>query len=288
MGAMRCLAPLAMILSQACGGVADGDAAGRAGAGGAAGAGGGGAAGSSGSGTCPSGLPGSALLEVDASSGRFCIDATEVTRGQYLEFVAALSGGAAVSQPQQCIWNEEFLSDNWNPDGQSDDHPMTHVDWCDAFAYCAWAGKRLCRGVNGESLIYRSWEILEHPDFDPMTSEWYRACSGDGAYRFGYGNDEDPDACPNLTDSPLETAPVTGMPGCRSPVPGLEELVAMSGNANEWEDACEGNLGASDPCLLRGGTFITKPSEQACGIARGAGRALADNRTGVRCCADVR
>jgi len=40
--------------------------------------------------------------------------------------------------------------------------PVVCVDWCDAFSYCAWVGKRLCRDGSADEL--------------PEVSEWRLAC----------------------------------------------------------------------------------------------------------------
>ncbi|MBI4706179.1 MAG: SUMF1/EgtB/PvdO family nonheme iron enzyme, partial [Deltaproteobacteria bacterium] len=59
----------------------------------------------------------------------FEMDPTEVTVAQYRKCVS--DGGC--SEPSGC---------NWEESGR-DDHPVNCVDWQQAGAYCAWAGKRL-------------------------------------------------------------------------------------------------------------------------------------------------
>lgn len=63
----------------------------------------------------------------------FEIDKYEVTALQYLKFVLA------TNRPPQLDWRY----DGGNFQGAMAHHPIMHVSWNDAEAYCAWAGKRL-------------------------------------------------------------------------------------------------------------------------------------------------
>ncbi len=91
-------------------------------------------------------------LEHRVSVGTFLIDKTEVTWAQYKAFAAA----TARSLPPDPPW--------W---GIHDDHPATFVTWEEGRAYCSWAGARL-----------------------PTEAEWERACRGDDARMFPWGNEE--------------------------------------------------------------------------------------------------
>ena len=102
----------------------------------------------------------------------FTIDATTVTVADFAAFVDATGyvteaetfGYSAVfhlhlteadrefvvGQPAQTPWWLGVAGADWrHPDGPSsstpgrEDHPVTHVSWNDAQAYCAWAGRRL-------------------------------------------------------------------------------------------------------------------------------------------------
>src|SRR5262249_6416251 len=84
------------------------------------------------------------MVEVPHPAGTFCIDATEVTNGAYKAFLAASPDPSA--QPAFCGWNTDYSpSSFYGPD----DHPVVYVDWCDAYAYCEAAGKRLCGAIGG-------------------------------------------------------------------------------------------------------------------------------------------
>ena len=63
-------------------------------------------------------------------SDPFYMDTTEVTVGQFKEFVRETG----------------YEYDRWDDVAKyspTDDHPMIYVGWVDAGAYCEWAGKRL-------------------------------------------------------------------------------------------------------------------------------------------------
>ncbi len=87
----------------------------------------------------------------------FAIDRTEVTNQKFLEFAEAIDylseaeryGWSGVFDPAHQRW-DSVSGANWkHPEGPSTsiidrmDHPVIHVSWNDAMAYCGWLGKRL-------------------------------------------------------------------------------------------------------------------------------------------------
>ena len=91
-----------------------------------------------------------------ATGGAYCIDDTEVTNGDYDRFVRANvpAVGTGSTQPAACVANTTFIPAGAWPPAQplstSFGIPVRHVDWCDALAYCKWAGKVLCGDVAGQ------------------------------------------------------------------------------------------------------------------------------------------
>ena len=81
--------------------------------------------------------------------GTYCMDSTEVTRDQYKAFAGISPSG----QPAFCGWNTTYTpvqktggqcsKGEWPP-GSNGALPVVCVDWCDAYMFCKWAGKRLC------------------------------------------------------------------------------------------------------------------------------------------------
>jgi hypothetical protein len=246
--------------------------------GGGASGGNGGSAGASG---CASGLPGPALVQVpEPSGGSYCMDATEVTNGDYATFLAASpsTGG----QSAYCSWNTTYVpTSGWPATGQ-EAYPVTYVDWCDATAYCKWAGKRLCGRIDGDTNAYGDYA-------DATKSQWHNACSKGGTQTYPYGSTYSGSTCVGAyydgamgyqigSDVAL---PAGGATGCQGGYPGLFDL---SGNVWEWEDSCDGVTGTEDKCRLRGGSFVS--SDVWCDISYGLARAGPDFVIGFRCCSD--
>jgi formylglycine-generating enzyme required for sulfatase activity len=219
---------------------------------------------------CP-GQAGPTMVNV----GSFCIDSTEVTNSQYAAFLNA--GPSLGLQPAVCSFNTDYTpGSNWPyPSGQ-DDYPVTFVDWCDAYAFCAWAGKRLCGDIHGGSLDPGSFG-------DPTADERYYACSNGGTQDLPYGGTYTAGAC-NLDQA--GPAPVGSLAGCEGGFAGVFDLV---GNVEEWLDSCTGTAGAGDTCIDGTASFaVPGTSGEAtvtCLFPDSDTRNLTDPNVGFRCCA---
>jgi formylglycine-generating enzyme required for sulfatase activity len=213
--------------------------------------------------------------------GAFCIDATEVTNADYARFLAA-DPSTLPMPPATCASNASYVpgAASWPPDAGHDTLPVVAVDWCDAYVYCAWIGKRLCGAIGGGPTPFASYA-------DPATSAWYLACSNAGALAYPYGAAYDPSAC-NGKDrdggAPLAVGSLASCAGGAS-----SAIYDMSGNVYEWEDSCDGDVGASDHCRVRGGGFLTSGPPVSANLSC-AGDAAAPRGTsafvdvGFRCC----
>ncbi|AKU95378.1 Tryptophan synthase alpha chain [Labilithrix luteola] len=267
---------------------------------------------------CPSGM---AKATTQGGTGTFCIDSAEVTKGQYQKFMDATSG-AVVKQGPLCTNNKFQPRAAWGPattpPGPPDNGlafnmslPVHYVDWCDALAYCKWAGKQLCGKLGGGSLTSN-----EGNDF--TKDAWYSACTNEGSYAYPYGNTYS-DRCngtgqgvlgpiknyiggfgyPENEDSGLMMVVDSDDRGnftkyVHAECYGPKDAYQLSGNVAEWEDACDDPTSPTSVCRVRGGSHLANgdPAKLACNADRrvprvptndAAGNALLED-VGIRCC----
>jgi formylglycine-generating enzyme required for sulfatase activity len=222
------------------------------------------------SGPCPA-LPGPPLEPIRSTEGgapRECIDATEVTNDDYAAFLA--SGPSAASQTAECAANSSFVPlFGWPKSGSDRELPVVNVDWCDARAYCAWAGKHLCGGTSPPA-------NAEDPD---VAKAWLTACTGGVDLVYPYGNSYDPTRC-NGKDAGRSGTVIELGSACEGASQGVYDL---SGNVWEWQADCDG----SDPlstCVVRGGSFRSDENSLRCDAIESAARGSAYDDFGIRCC----
>ncbi|MFF2091579.1 formylglycine-generating enzyme family protein [Paenibacillus sp. NPDC058174] len=169
---------------------------------------------------------------------------------------------------------------NWRhpegPDSGVDnryDHPVIHVSWNDAIAYCNWAGKRLPKETE--------WEYAARGGLVQKRYPWGDELEPDGEHRCNIWQGDFP--YHNTTkDGYLGTAPA------RSYQPNGFGLYNMSGNVWEWADDAFHSSGESKS--MRGGSYLCHNSY--CNRYRVAARSKntpdsSSGNVGFRCVADV-
>lgn len=238
---------------------------------------------------------------IKAKDGRcFWIDETEVTVRQYDRFVNERPAELWPQDSQSCGWKLQQLSnprfDDANtcrieaqdrePEPFDPDKPMRCIDWCDARAFCIWAGKDLCAIRPSVDNYY------------PVEPEqWSIACSPTSAYPYGSTPERracnigiPPEECGLLTGGKCSVSKVKHFAHCTYPGGPFD----MVGNVSEWVLPCEvgngnGGDGASDYCVHRGGSFEDSELEVSCSLpALLTERRDQRSRTrGFRCCAPV-
>jgi formylglycine-generating enzyme required for sulfatase activity len=211
-------------------------------------------------------------VKTKASPVAFCIDSTEVARDQYALFLAT---SPELNQAPPCNANMSFIpTTDWPPKPSEKNLPTVGVDFCDAAAYCAWAGKRLCGAIGGGGTDLTGAD-------DPASSQWMNACSAGGTLKYPYGDAYQASTCNGLDYAASGVIKVGAAAMCVGGVPGLFD---MSGNVREWEDACDVN-----DCRVRGGSYDSHGAadgELPCSGTMMLDRYDTDDFTGFRCCRD--
>jgi hypothetical protein len=211
-------------------------------------------------------LPGPVMVE----GAGFYIDSTEITVRQYREFVMA-KGDDVSGQPPGCEWNTTYAAGIVSP---YLDQPVTYVDWCDAHAYCEWAGKRLCGAIDGGVLAMADLHAVAR-------NQWYLACASAQGLEEPYGSFHIDARCNDGTAEVYDLVDVATYPGCMGSFEGLYDMV---GNVLEWVDSCNGTTGAADLCAAMGGSYVVQ--SYCTSSSEDIERNTQAPALGFRCCKD--
>lgn len=231
----------------------------------------------------------------------YWIDEAEVTFDQYNRFADSVADGGTVEWDPRCGWKDAGPSDprkeanpcmmNMESEALRSTKPARCIDWCDAKAFCHWAGKQLCKGDTSGGFLSTTDAI----------DQWGKACSANGLQPYVYGPVAEAGACNvdfdhygtcygNLGQPVCAATDVKSFQSCVSPSGAFD----MIGNVAEWVDLCGSSADAGDPdtlCIHRGGSFASTLQEATCQQHLGAGdsdsRKTRDRGLGLRCCAEL-
>lgn len=249
---------------------------------------------------CDKGRPGPAMVQVTSLTGvAYCIDSTEVTQSQYALFLAQ-ADATKLSLPGRCAtvpivsapppWtdtNSISCGSYYNPEKRPN-APMTCLDWCQAHAYCQWAGKRLCGAIGGDA-------TTQDNALNASKDEWYNACSNQGKTKHPYGNEYEAGACydqarvmsnldiqpQDFTWGPELLPDVSLQQGCHGQDGPFQYIYDLDGSVSEWVNDSPGTYKGA----LRGGVAVFGEEASGCQLATDT-TPEPNAYVGFRCCAD--
>ena len=202
----------------------------------------------------------------------FEIDRYEVTNAQYWEFLdyikrtndhsKCFKGEPGGKDHTPRFWENEYYN---NPD-----YPVVRIDWYDAYAYAAWAGKRL-----------------------PTEAEWEKAARGSDGRKFPWGNEWDPARC-NLTGEPKPVGSIEGgksVYGCYDMAGGVAEWCADWYADTYYQGSPSKNPKGPDNGLrrvIRGGSRFSQPFQVRTNTRKSEQPDLFNQALGFRCAKDIK
>ena len=241
-----------------------------------------------------------ALIDVPGAT-KFCMDKTEVSRAQYDEFVK--SGTTPAAKHSECANNLErapvercLALENPCAGESCSSRPQVCIDYCDAEAYCSWAGKTLCGTDDGKELtkplLQTEWNVV-----------WQRACRGltsstDKGTKFPYGNEFRPSVCNtseregtgcNKSSKTCTPLPVGTLPECKGAGPYSETLDLMGNVAEFIYSVVPSELDGRGLAQFAGSDYLSFDDKGPleCGYSKGSAGLRLDEPTefiGFRCC----
>ncbi len=210
------------------------------------------------------------MVRISHPSGDYCIDKTEATKGHYAQFRADKDGDYS-GQATYCEWNVDYGQGSCGFYDPTDNLnlPAACMDWCDADAFCKWAGKRLCGkfGGGGNADAYAPGN----------PQEWTGVCEA---------------ASPMLPEGSCNAfspeSQEVGNGNCVGSQPGFQQLTHLLGNVSEWVHECKpgwnGVQEDNGECGHYGGSRADHPSKLGC-LRANRSRDDALWVIGARCCA---
>jgi len=208
----------------------------------------------------------------------FYIGATEVTVGQFREFIKETKyktdaekgdGGMIWSNKEERWIPKKDMKWDSVPWRTADDHPVVFVSWNDAQAFCRWLSRK-------EKRAYRlpteaEWEMSCRGGSVWVRYPWGNRLPGDHDSNFGDGNAKLPESLTTVDDGYEYVSPVGSYP------PNGFGLYDMSGNVMEWvEDYYERNYYENSPLedpkgptsgtsrVNKGGNWFASPADDRC------------------------
>jgi formylglycine-generating enzyme required for sulfatase activity len=232
------------------------------------------------------------VLSKQSDGTCYWIDKTEVTVEQYSQFLAG-HAQPIVWDAQRCAWKTvpaDPVNDTSDPCTVSTNvesepfratKPIRCVDWCDAKAFCTWAGGDLCGGITNGSFVVP----YDLPD------QWGGACSAEGlpyvtgvmpvAGACNVGLEALGQCESRLGQMHCAPTDVGKFPGCTGPCGAMD----MIGNVAEWVVSCAPSAGPDTLCQHRGGSFAGSLEAETCYAYASDARGARDRAIGLRCCA---
>jgi hypothetical protein len=189
---------------------------------------------------------------------------------------------AEYARGSRCLEAQDYRRyciDRYEWPNRPGENPLVYVDWSEAKALCASAGKRLCR-----------------------RSEWILACEGPKRLPYPWGFVRQPSPCnidratiPFDVEAMMDEATREGElsrlwqadrigshPDCVSAFGAYD----LSGNVDEWTDDLLDNPASKHPSTLNGGYW--GPVRNTCRLTtKGHGPTFRFYQVGFRCCADT-